>query len=445
MREAHPKERQMGIEWYVSATPGTGGRLRANIADFHVREREGFTVDIQPVTADSGSYPHLVFRATLHGWDTNDFASALANALGISRERVSWAGTKDKRGITTQLFSVRLTEEINYLPEISDTSIEVLGRAGRPVLFGDLVGNEFAITISDPDHGENATQIATDLREFGTGLDSPASTDPIGVPNYFGHQRFGSMRPITHRVGLDIVRKEWESAAVRYITESSEDEPVETRRARETLAETREWEKADDLFPHGLRYERAIAGRLAESDSTADDYRAALEVLPTNLQQLLVNAAQSYIFNRIVSERLDRNLPFRHPILGDVVCFPDDDGVPDPSRTQTVESENLDIIRRHCDNKRAFVTAPLVGANTTIEDHEPGEIVHSILGELDITPEQFDLPGAFGSTGTRRAILVTTQLSLAFDPLTMSFSLPKGCYATVVAREFLKVHPSLLG
>ena len=104
MRESHPRERETGVEWYASDAAGTGGRLRATPEDFRVRELEA--VDPEPLGADPGSYAHLVFRTELRAWDTNDFAGALASKLGISRERVSWAGTKDKRAVTTQLFSV---------------------------------------------------------------------------------------------------------------------------------------------------------------------------------------------------------------------------------------------------------------------------------------------------------------------------------------------------
>ena len=36
---------------------------------------------------------------------------------------------------------------------------------------------------------------------------------------------------------------------------------------------------------------------------------------------------------------------------------------------------------------------------------------------------------------------MTTALTIEHDPLTLAFSLPKGCYATVLAREFCKVNP----
>jgi tRNA pseudouridine13 synthase len=480
MREAHPVERAVGIDYYVSAADGVGGRLRDRPEDFRVRERESFDVDLHPPDADTGSYPHLVFRATLRGWDTNDFASALSDALGISRERVSWAGTKDKRAVTTQRFSVRF--EGDDLPELSDADVEVLGRAGRPVLFGDLAGNEFEVVVRDADRPENAERVVAALRAFaaddresaeergGPAEDSGDSNagdgggrpgderggghavgrggshaGEVAVPNYFGQQRFGSRRPITHRVGLDVVGGDWEAAAVRYVCESSEREPEATRAAREEVDETRDWEAALDLLPGHLRYERAIASRLAEGADDPADYREALERLPTNLQRLFVNAAQSYAFNRMLSERLERGLPFGRPVAGDVVCFADAAGLPDPGRTQVVDADRVETVTRHCERGRAFVTAPLVGTDTEFGDGEPADVARRVLEELGVEPADFELPGEFGSDGTRRAVRVGTDLELDREPLTLRFSLPKGSYATVLAREFLKVDPDAMG
>jgi len=439
MREAHPTEAAVGIEYYVSETDGTGGRLRDRPGDFRVEEQEAFGADLRGLDADVGSYPHLVFRATLRGWDTNDFASTLSKRLGVSRERVSWAGTKDKHAVTTQLFSIKHPDD--ELPSIDGARVELLGRAGRPVLFGDLTGNDFEVVVRDAARPGNADPIAAELRRFGLEDASGAADGDAAVPNYFGQQRFGSMRPITHRVGLDVVRGEWEHAAVRYVCESSEREPERTRAARQRLGEGREWERANELLPGGLRFERAIAGRLAEGTDGPADYRAALETLPTNLQAMFTNAAQSYVFNRVLSERLRRGLPFGTPVAGDVVCFADGDGLPDPGRTQVVAAEQVGTIRRHCERGRAFVTAPLVGTDTEFGSGAPHEIVREVLDDLGLERGDFDRPGEFGSEGTRRAVLLRTDLDVAVDPLTLRFSLPKGSYATVLAREFLKAHP----
>ena len=105
MRPAHEIESACGIEHYASDVDGVGGRLRDHPEDFQVRERERF--DAEPIDADPGDYPWLVCRVSLSNRDTNDFARALANGCSISRERIAWAGTKDKRAVTTQLFTVR--------------------------------------------------------------------------------------------------------------------------------------------------------------------------------------------------------------------------------------------------------------------------------------------------------------------------------------------------
>jgi tRNA pseudouridine13 synthase len=451
MREAHPVERAVGMAYYVSDADGTGGRLRDSPADFRVRELEA--VDPEPVEADSGSYPQLLLRVELRGWDTNDFAGALSDSLGISRERVSWAGTKDKHAVTTQLFSVDGVAPED-LPDLRDADLEVVGRVGRPVLFGDLAGNAFEVVVRKPDRPEAVEPVTDDLRAF-AGADGPvtgggAATDDgttVGVPNHFGQQRFGSRRPVTHEVGLALVREGFEAAVLAYVGNPSDREPERTREARVYIEETRDWGDALERFPGHLGYERAMCHRLAEVDGEPGpaDFRAALETAPRNLQQLFVNAAQSYVFNEILSARLERGLPFAEPVTGDIVCFRDREvdalAVPDTGRTQRVTDGRLETVRRHCERGRAFVTAPLVGTQTELADGEPGGIERAVLDEVGVEPADFDLPGEFHSEGARRAVLVRTDLEVRRDPLTFEFALPKGSYATVLLREYLKTDP----
>jgi tRNA pseudouridine13 synthase len=456
MRDSHPRERVVGIDHYVSDADGVGGRLRDRPEDFRVRELEAF--ETHPVDSDTGDYPYLVLRATLRGWDTNDFASRLSDALGASRERVDWAGTKDKYAVTTQLFSIYDADPAD-LPEIRDADVEVVGRAGRHLSFGDLAGNAFEITVRDPDHPENAVDVTETLAEF-AGVETDA-TDPatqaaesgitVGVPNFFGHQRFGSVRPVTHEVGLHVVRDEWREAVLAYLGHPVEEEPKDTQTARalvdeEADSESPDWHACLDAMPRKLGFERSMLHRLADEGSETDaDWRHALEAVPSNLQRLFVNAAQSYAFNQVLSERLRRGLPFHEPIEGDVCCFAEGEGReverPDPGRLQRATERRVNVLTRHCERGRAFVTAPLVGTETELADGEQGEIERQVLDDLELSPDMFDLPGEFESTGTRRAILVRSEMQVTQDPLTFSFSLPSGSYATVMLREYLKVDP----
>jgi tRNA pseudouridine13 synthase len=452
MREAHEVERAVGMDYYVSDADGIGGRLRDAPEDFRVREHEAFATE--SVGADPDAYPHLVVRVTLRDWDTNDFAGVLADRLGISRERVSWAGTKDKRAITTQLFSIDGVGP-GDLPQLPRAEVTVVGRAGRPVLFGDLAGNAFEVVVRDPDAVGSVDSITDDLRAFGaSGTTGDGQQDTVGVPNYFGHQRFGSRRPVTHEVGLAIVRDDWREAVRAYVGNPNEREPDRTREARaladsEMASASPAWQAVLERFPAHLGYERAMLHRLVEGGDGTAEFRGALEAVPTNLQRLFVNAAQSYVFNRIVSERLARDLPFAEPVTGDVVCFADDDApagitLPDADRTQAVTSDRVDAVRRHCERGRAFVTAPLVGTDTELADGEPGDIERAVLEDVGISPAAFDLPGEFHSAGTRRAILVRSDVEVFREPLTFSFGLPPGSYATVLLREYLKRDPSEL-
>ena len=477
MRPAHPLERAVGVDRYVSDADGVGGRLRVTPEDFRVTELE--TVEPKPLDADPGAYAHLVLRATLRGWDTNDFAARLSDALGTSRERVSWAGTKDKRAGTTQLFSVRgVSGAPPEIPEIPAADVEVVGRYGRALAFGDLAGNAFAVRVRDHDALGPLDSITSDLAAFGGepalalpdavrteadgeahpgdgasgGSDAPTT---VGIPNFFGHQRFGSIRPVTHEVGLRAVRGDWRGAVLAYAGNPHEGEPERTREARAVVDEEAEranpdWAAALDRMPGHLGYERSMLHRLderrADDDSGDDDWRYALEAVPSNLQRLFVNAAQSYAFNRILSERLARDLPFDRPVEGDVVCFADRDAPdglsrPDAARTQRVTERRVSVVERHCARGRAFVTAPLVGRETEPGGGEPGEIERAVLDDLDLAPADFDLPGAFDSAGTRRAVLVRTALAVDRDPLTFRFALPSGSYATVLLREFTKASP----
>jgi tRNA pseudouridine13 synthase len=433
MRAAHPLERAVGIEHYVTDSPGTGGRLRARNQDFRVRELEAF--DAAPLDADPGDYGHLVVRATLRGWDTNAFVRRLSDALGVSRERVDWAGTKDRNAVTTQLFTVQGADP-DALPAIDGADLEPVGRAGRAIEFGDLAGNAFEITVRDADAPENAAAVTDDLRAFA------GDAGDVGVPNWFGQQRFGSRRPVTHEVGRRIVAGDWEGAVMAYVGNPAEDEPEGTREARAFVEETRDWRAALDRFPHRLDHERAILHELAGGA----DFEAALDALPWNLQRLFVNAAQSFAFNRMLSARLDRGLPSDRPVPGDVVCFAEERGgvtVPDPDRTQRVTADRVDTVARHCERGRAFVTAPLVGTETALGDGAPGEIERAVLDDVGFGPGDFDLPEPYHSTGTRRAVLVTTDLDVTRDgdALTFDFALPKGSYATALLREYLQVSP----
>lgn len=435
MREAHPRDRTVGMALYASDHEGTGGQLRADPGHFRVTELPD--VSLQPLDADADAYPHLIVRVRLRGWDTYGFVHRLASDLGISRERIRWAGTKDKDAITTQLLSLQGIEP-DSLPTIDRAELDPIGRFGRGLTFGDLVGNRFELVVSDPERPAAHKVITSDLESFGGGT--------LAIPNYFGHQRFGSLRPITHEVGLRILDRDWEGAVMTYLAATSAREPADTRRVREYIADTRNWEGTLDRLPGKLHHERRLVERLA-TGSTAD-YRDALGAFPRSLRRLFIHAAQSYIFNRIISERFERGLSPIEAVPGDAVCFTTETEnlgrVPDLDRQQRVTRRRQDVVNRHLAAGRAVLTAPLVGTDTELGDGEPGAIAATVLEDVGVERADFALPDPYTSSGAVRAVVVRPDIEIETDPFQFVFGLPSGSYATVVMREYLKGGPVAL-
>jgi len=171
------------------------------------------------------------------------------------------------------------------------------------------------------------------------------------------------------------------------------------------------------------------------------DYAHSFDILSVNLKRLFVHAYQSYLFNRILSRRLFEAMPLQKAVECDVVCFAKD-GLPNMDRVQKVTSENQEAIDRLAERGRAFLTLPLIGFETAIAEGAQGEIERSILKEEGISPEDFKVEGNLdlGSRGTRRAALcpVKPQIRVEENLAELQFVLPKGSYATIVLREYMK-------
>src|SRR2546426_227052 len=53
----------------------------------------------------SAGGPYAIATIRVRNWETNRLVREFARALHISRRRIGFAGTKDKRALTTRLFS----------------------------------------------------------------------------------------------------------------------------------------------------------------------------------------------------------------------------------------------------------------------------------------------------------------------------------------------------
>lgn len=428
-------EKQIGISLYSTDTDGLGGQLRQEVEDFIVKEvtnrEEG----------PEGKY--LILELVKRDWDTHHLIRTLGRILQISQKRISVAGTKDKRALTTQKISIYDVDapkiEKIYL---KDVELKVLGRSRKSVELGDLWGNDFRITIRNIVHSPEET---SKLLEKTTNEILSQS----GVPNFFGIQRFGSVRPVTHLVGKAIVEGDFEKAAMLYIAEPFPDEPEETKEARQFVKETRDFKEGLKTYPLRLGHERAMMNHLI---ANPDDFAGAFPVLPKNLYRMFVHGYQSYMYNIILCRRIEKGLPLNQAVEGDIVCFKNEHGLPDSSKTEYVTAGTVTAMNRLIKRNRAFVTAPLPGYNTEFASGVPGEIEQAVLEELKVPLQGFNIEKIpeMSSKGIRREILlqVEPKFEIAKDELNpgkskavLEFMLPKGSYATTVLREYMKVDP----
>ncbi len=423
-------EQEIGINSYCTDHPGIGGKLRVRIDDFHVTE-----LCLYPTKKDLGNF--TIAEVTSRNWETHTLVQELAGCLHLSQRRISFAGTKDKRAWTTQLMSFdHVPPEALSSLTIKDVSIQNIYRADVPIRIGDLFGNHFDITIRHiPENivPEDVISLISPFQHWG------------GFPNFYGIQRFGVIRPITHLVGKYIIQGDFEKAAMTYIGNplSGENEMINAQRAE--LEKTRDYKKAFHSYPDSLNFEKAMLNKLIQDPS---DFIAAFNELPKNLLLLFVNAYESWLFNKILSERIRNNIPVHQAIIGDIIY---------PMRKEVIMNEpipvtasNIEKVNRQIMKRKAVVTGLLVGYDSMYADCEMGRIEHTIIDAQKIDPHDFIIQGIpfLSTAGSRRPLLAllpslewtlhTDEYSSENQAVSLHFDLQKGCYATSLLREIMK-------
>lgn len=412
----------LNAETYITKNPGINGKIRTRYEDFYVEEI--------PEILPSGQGPNTWIWIEKLGRTTLDVVLDISRDLHISRKRMGFAGMKDKKAITRQWICVSNSEieEIEPLKdEIYNVKFLKITKGQKKLRMGQLIGNKFRILVRDLDDLDEA---------FKTSLDVMEQLKITGVPNYYGWQRFGRPRTSTHKVGRALVENDLEKAVKEYIGNPSGLESEDIRLAREAYDEN-DLEKSYELMPTGMRYERMMLRELIKENKNHDlsdeSYKKALLSLPKPLQRMFIHAYQSALFNKAVSKRASMGI--NSYLEGDMVVDNDEHLIHDGS------PEELD---NKIKNFEAHPTAPLFGLKVPLAGSKIGEMEQSILDEEKITKEDFEcskLP-KLGSFGLRRAIrfkLWDTSAEIKNDALELSFSIPKGSYATAVLREIMKV------
>ena len=435
-------EKRIGITVFATKSAGFGGVIRRKPDDFVVEELliGGERASVTPVAQFSGLGRYLVCVLVKRNWDTLLAVKTIARQLGVSVERIAFAGMKDTRALTAQhisLYGIR-PEEVER--------IRIGGIRVVPVWYGNvkiselLFGNRFTILISSISvKKDDVTRLANDVQEELLSLG--------GIPNFFGHQRFGTTRPITHLVGKTIVKGDLEEAALIFLAHSSVFEHPSMREVRDELLETKDFEEALAGFPRHFKYERLMLKHLV---GYPNDFLGAFRRLPLRLRALFVQAYQSFLFNRFLSERIRRSADWCAADVGDLIAALDEHGLP-LAEGKVATAENLARLADNVASGKAFVSVPLVGFRQFLSKGGQGEIEAKVLAEEDIVPESFHCPAMpeVAALGGLRAVLtplinftadrpVADKENPTMHELRLQFALSRGCYATIPLREFMK-------
>jgi tRNA pseudouridine13 synthase len=118
----------------------------------------------------------------------------LSEHLGIPEKAFGYAGLKDKFSVSYQYLTVKTNKEIEKI-NLENIDIIDVRKTDKFLSKGDLVGNEFEITL----HGCRGSP------------DKAAEELGKGMPNFFGAQRFGRYDD-NHIIGILLLRREFNKA-----------------------------------------------------------------------------------------------------------------------------------------------------------------------------------------------------------------------------------------
>ncbi|MCL5423537.1 MAG: tRNA pseudouridine(13) synthase TruD [Candidatus Marsarchaeota archaeon] len=352
---------------------------------------------------DAGKFAAFIMQK--ENWNTLQALREITKKVGRGIKSVSFAGTKDRSSISTQMCAIYgiKSEQLSSM-HIKDIKINGHWQSDKPIKLGSLLGNHFIISISNS-QSEDINKINEIEKEL-NGL----------FPNLFGSQRFGN-RNNNVDVGINIMLGNFEEAAMHFLTDTSNETNIEAIEARIRLKAEKDYKSALNYFPKYLKYERMVIEYLS---MYPNDYANALRKIPRQISLMFVHSVQSHIFNLEISKRI-----FEGRILpedGDLMCGINKYGFPDLSK----EGNN-------------FIVGMLVGHDSIkINEHEK-----SIMETLGISIEDFKIKRMpeLNCKGKRRVLFAPYKdfkASIANERLQLEFSLPSGVYATSMLNEFLE-------
>ncbi len=401
----------MALPYVTKDFPGIGGVLKERNEDFFVQEI--------PLYEPSGEGEHVYFEIQKVGLTTFDAISRIAKALDVPTREIGYAGLKDSRAITRQVFSLAgVTEKQVMDLKIDRLTVQWAARHGNKLRLGHLAGNRFAIKIRQV----NPTDVVK--------LKEPlALLEKRGLPNFFGEQRFGR-RGNNHLLGAALIRNDNQAVLQLLLGDPKPDLDDAYEFKARTFFANRQNDDSMHAWPRHCGMERRILARLMKTKKP----NSAVRMIDEKLRRLWVSALQSEMFNRVLEKRIDTfdqvqpgDLAYKHE---NGACFLVEDAAVEQPRAAAFEISP---------------TGPLLGYRMSAPTGEPAVIEQAVFDELHLKPGDFRNDGIDRVKGARRSMRVQPKdlaISSGVDEhgghITVAFSLPAGSFATVLLRELMK-------
>jgi tRNA pseudouridine13 synthase len=389
--------------WYNSLV------IKAVPADFIVEEKADLPL------RKRGAY--RVYLLQKSDWNTLDLLHFLSRSLALPLSRFSYGGKKDKHGLTAQFITIRSPED--YGREGRNFVLTSLGFMDRPMGPDLIKGNTFTVTIRKLDGVESISQNLQPVRES-------------GFPNFFDDQRFRSYDPERGFFAEKILRRHWNGALKIYLTSARDDDGKKERERKNTLFRSwKDWPSCLGMAEDPL--EKRILRYLVEHPENSVE---ALHFIPPEEISMQYAAFQSHLWNEVLRRIVRQRVKQVEEVEGKEGGFLFWAKIPEgPGRSLL----GLEI--------------PTAAAKMVWADDFTRPIYEQILMERGLRAGSFrtkSLHKSYFRSVLRRAVVLPDDLRIGGNgedelhpgkkKLTLSFSLPRGVYGTMLIKRLtLKV------
>ena len=403
-------DRLAGIECYCTNFQKLGGSIKKDNEGFTVSEiiNESILTDLSPIQDSLHRYPLYILEKK--GIDSHHALLEVRKNIGLELRVM---GMKDAKATTRQYASSIQVHNIpkQQICKTKHTFLKLNGFTAKPLGKESLLGNDFSVTIYDAKHSE--------ISEFKTEVEK--------VANFYGLQRFGSERLVTHLVGREIVKRNFKKAAELLLSYTTEYDSALSKEIRQKSLDPKNYRNILKHLPRGMDIEYQLMNAFVNGKEPI----SALRSISINIRRLFIHAYQAYIFNRCLSSAIVNGENILRGSSGDL-CFEVEGPLTFGKIRKFNPATDLDA--------RVIPAVRLAGYS-----FQPGKgrfelITKKIMDEENVTPRDFyikEMQELSNQGGFRQAPLCCRDFSYE-GSLVLSFKLPKGAYATTLLREIMK-------